>query len=117
MNIQNKFDSITIQPYSGDPLNRYLINSLGIQPYQISLLTFLAGFGMLSLWYWVMEYLKHPDIIFRGLYDYYSSSIGDALVVPLIIGIIFTSYQKQSTLFNQLSYNLQKYFWRFHCFA
>jgi hypothetical protein len=103
MDDDSKLISPSIRSYNGDPLIVFLLEKLKIRAYQMSLLVFLSGFGILSVWYWIMVYAKDADVKFRGLYAHYSSSYGDALVVPIIVGIIFLVYLNLNKLFNTAS--------------
>ncbi len=66
---------------------RLLLDRLRMRPWQVSILTALVGFGALSIWYILLMRLRPEMNQLRGLFDFYSASWGDALILPILNGL------------------------------
>lgn len=78
--------------YQGDPLLRLILDHWRLRPWQVSILTALVGFGALSAWYIIFTHLRPELKQLRGLFDFYSATWGDALILPLLNGLAVWYY-------------------------
>jgi hypothetical protein len=94
-----EFENYTV--YQSDPLVFWLLKSMGLKPFQIAGITFLTGFGVMSIFYWVMYFSEDPATRLRGLYDFHAVTLGDALTLPILVAIIMASYNNFGDFFLQ----------------
>jgi hypothetical protein len=67
-----------------DPLCQVLLGRWHLREPAVALLTLIVGFGVLTTWY-LLELAVDPSRrAQRGPFDYYSASIGDLLLLPLL---------------------------------
>jgi len=98
--MKNKLEIIS---YKNDLLLYWLFQKKHIKPYQLGLITFLFGFGIMSIWYWLLVFENSPYARLKGLYGYYSSAIGDSIILPLLSFLIAKFYIMQEKLFSYAS--------------
>ncbi len=72
-----------------------------LSPHEIGILIFFLGFGILSLWYLVLVLVKSPLVHLKGMFSYYSSTFGDAILIPISTILIATTYKEMSVTLNQ----------------
>src|SRR5205823_4977961 len=92
-----------VRSYAGDPVMYYLLAKWNLQPAQLAAITFLLGFGVLSIWYAVLVYSRDVAVQFKGLYAYSAASWGDGLVLPLLSLIVAQTYRNHSEVFRGTS--------------
>jgi hypothetical protein len=70
--------------HRGDPLFRLLLDRCGLDEGWIAALTAWVGFGVLCLLYSGTLYWDPASRGLRGLFEYYSATIGDLILLPLL---------------------------------
>gem|GEM_PF-5392946 len=73
-----------------DLLLRFLVTRMS--PLWIGVAIFVIGFGALSIWYLILILAGSPLMQLRGLFDYYASTIGDSILIPIAAALVCSSY-------------------------
>ena len=70
--------------HRGDPLFRLLLDRWGLAERGMAVLTVAVGFGALALWY-LGTLLFFPALrCMRGMFEYYSATVGDLILLPVL---------------------------------
>lgn len=70
--------------HRGDPLFRLLLDRWGLAERGVAVLTVAVGFGALGVWY-VGTLLLFPVLRgMRGMFEYYSGTVGDLILLPVL---------------------------------
>jgi hypothetical protein len=70
--------------HRGDPLFRLLLDHFGLDERGIAALTVIVGFGVLGVWYLGTLFFDPASSGLRGLFEYYSATLGDLILLPLL---------------------------------
>jgi hypothetical protein len=73
--------------YRTDPIFRLLLGRWRLGEQGVAMLTLVLGFGVLSAWYLVSWALDPATRCRRGPFEYYSATLGDLLLIPLLNAI------------------------------
>ena len=71
---------------------------LGFTPWKLALIFFLAGPGVISVFYAGLIVSGSPLLELRGLYSYYSATIGDGILLPIAAAVTVSALRNMEML-------------------